>query len=89
MQTPLPGTQPPTPTAIPPPAEFPNYDTFLDSLIATFAILNLDNLEVDMMALVRAAGWGAPLFFFAWVLLGQFIVLSLFLAITLETFEAK
>jgi len=68
---------------------FPNYDTFVDSLVSTFNILNLEDFEVNMFAEVRASNFGSALFFVAWAVLGKYIFLSLFVAVTLETFEQR
>mgnify|MGYP001807346785 CR=1 FL=1 len=42
-----------------------------------------------MYGVVRASNWGSSVFFVAWIVVGKYILLTLFLAVTLEAFEAK
>jgi len=71
------------------PYPWPNYDTFLQSLVSTFNILNLENYQNQMGGVVRATNWGASLFFVTWIFIGKYICVALFLAVMLEAFEAK
>lgn len=41
-----------------------------------------------MANLVAATNWGAALYLLAWILIGHFVVLTLFLAVILEAFES-
>lgn len=42
-----------------------------------------------MYTTVKYNSWGASLYFLAWVVLGYYVFLTLFLAVTLEAFESK
>lgn len=50
---------------------FPNYHSFINSMVATFDILTFEDVEEDMMVLTRASGMGSALFFVAWMILGR------------------
>lgn len=50
---------------------FPNYDTFINAMMATFNILNMENLEMDQMRMIEASNWGSALFFVGWVIIGK------------------
>ena len=41
-----------------------------------------------MFKTVEYAGWGATAFFVMWVIVGKYTFLTLFLAVTMEAFEA-
>lgn len=48
----------------------------------------MENWQDPFYSAVRAVGWGWPIVFFvSWIIFGQFILLSLFLAIVLSKFE--
>lgn len=51
--------------------------------------LNLENFEITMYAFIRANSYGSAAYFLAWIVLGKFILLALFLAVMLEAFENK
>jgi hypothetical protein len=51
--------------------------------------LNLENFEMTMFMIIRAANYGAAAYFLCWIVLGKFILLALFLAVMLEAFENK
>ena len=42
-----------------------------------------------MFSIVRASNYGAAAYFVAWIVLGKFILLALFLAVMLDAFEHK
>jgi hypothetical protein len=42
-----------------------------------------------MFMIIRANNYGAAAYFMAWIVLGKFILLALFLAVMLEAFENK
>lgn len=42
-----------------------------------------------MFAYVNRLGWASCLYFVTWVVLGNFVLLSLFLAVIMEAFESK
>ncbi|GLI63280.1 hypothetical protein VaNZ11_006186 [Volvox africanus] len=69
--------------------EWPNFTTFLFSLISTWNVLNLENWVNTMHATIRVTNWGSSIFFVLWIVIGRYIFLTLFLAVTLEAFEAK
>lgn len=52
-------------------------------------MLNLENWQNLIYTTVRASNWGAALYFVAWIILGKYIFLTLFLAVTLDAFETK
>ncbi|KXZ47565.1 hypothetical protein GPECTOR_34g724 [Gonium pectorale] len=68
---------------------WPDFSTFLYSLIATWNVLNLENWQNTMYATIRQTDYGSSLFFIFWIIIGRYIFLTLFLAVTLEAFEAK
>ncbi|GIM03598.1 hypothetical protein Vretimale_8329, partial [Volvox reticuliferus] len=68
---------------------YPNFDTFMNSLVTTFNILTLENYQNNMYETIRTTNYGSALFFVAWIVVGKYILLTLFLAVTLEAFEAK
>ncbi|GIL57898.1 hypothetical protein Vafri_13128 [Volvox africanus] len=70
-------------------SEWPNFTTFLYSLISTWNVLNLENWTSTMHATIRVTNWGSSIFFVLWIVIGRYIFLTLFLAVTLEAFEAK
>lgn len=52
-------------------------------------ILTLENYQSNMFDTIRATNYGSAAFFVAWIVVGKYILLTLFLAVTLEAFEAK
>ncbi|GMF33384.1 unnamed protein product [Phytophthora lilii] len=64
-----------------------NFDTMLWSVVTVFQILTGENWNVVMMDGWRSSGWSAVLYFVSLVVLGNFIVLNLFLAILLGNFD--
>ncbi|KAF4133455.1 Voltage-dependent L-type calcium channel domain-containing protein [Phytophthora infestans] len=64
-----------------------NFDTLLWSVVTVFQILTGENWNVVMMDGWRSSGWSAVLYFVSLVVLGNFIVLNLFLAILLGNFD--
>jgi hypothetical protein len=51
--------------------------------------LNLENFEVTMYSAIRATNYASSAFWLAWVIMGKYILLMLFLAVTLDAFERK
>ena len=51
--------------------------------------MTLEDWEIIMYAVVRETNDWSVLFFVSWVVLGKYIFLTLFLAVTLEAFESK
>uniref|UniRef100_A0A061RPV3 Voltage-dependent calcium channel L type alpha-1D n=1 Tax=Tetraselmis sp. GSL018 TaxID=582737 RepID=A0A061RPV3_9CHLO len=68
---------------------YPNFRTFVDSCVLVFQVLTLEDWEVLAYSYARDAGYGAVAFFVAWVIVGNYVFLTLFLAVTLEAFESK
>ena len=42
-----------------------------------------------MYSVIRASSYASSAFWLAWVILGKYILLTLFLAVTLDAFERK
>jgi hypothetical protein len=57
------------------------------AFITVFQILAGENWPAVMYDGVRATGWLGILYFIAWVVLGQFILLNLFLAVLMDNFD--
>lgn len=66
---------------------YPNFSSFLSSMVISFQVLTLENYQQTMYSLVRASGWGSVSWFLIWIVLGKYTFLSLFLAVTLEAFD--
>jgi hypothetical protein len=58
-------------------------------LHACMQALNLENYQITMWAVQRASNYGAVVYTFAWIILGNYIFLTLFLAVMLEAFEKR
>ena len=72
-------------------AEVPraNFDTFIWSIATVFQVLTGENWNTVMYDGIRVAGASGAIYFIALVVLGNFIVLNLFLAILLGNFEGN
>lgn len=66
-----------------------HFDTFLWSFITIFQILTGENWNTVMYDGMRATGWLATLFFLFVVLFGNFVILNLFLAILMSSFDEQ
>jgi len=64
-----------------------NFDTFGTALITVFEILVGDRWNLIMYMAMRARGYATCLYFFSWIILGNIILLNLFLAIIIGNFE--
>lgn len=65
-----------------------NFDTFFDAITTVFIVLTNDNWSVMYYAYFRAvSGPSSTIFFLSLVLLGQKVLLNLFLAILLQNFD--
>ena len=51
--------------------------------------LTLENYDTVMYPLVAANNWGAAAYMLAWLVVGYFVILTLFMAIIMEAFESK
>jgi len=52
-------------------------------------VLTLEDWEIVMYSVARGTNDWSVLFFVSWAVLGKYILLTLFLAVTLEAFESK
>lgn len=59
------------------------------ALRPTLQILNLENFQITMYSVIRANNYLSSMYWLAWIILGKFIFLTLFLAVTLDAFERK
>ena len=64
-----------------------NFDNVHHSFITVFQILAGENWPAVMYDGVRATGWFGVIYFLLWVVLGQFILLNLFLAVLMDNFD--
>jgi hypothetical protein len=64
-----------------------NFDTFLWSFVTIFQILSGENWNTVMYDGMKVMGWGGAIFFLLIVVIGQFVILNLFLAILMAKFE--
>ncbi|GAX77245.1 hypothetical protein CEUSTIGMA_g4691.t1 [Chlamydomonas eustigma] len=47
---------------------WPNFDTFFNSLVSTFNILNLENYQNQWGSIARTLGWGPAAYYIIWIL---------------------
>eukprot|EP00899_Mesostigma_viride_P026282 jgi/Mesvir1/6839/Mv09018-RA.1 len=66
-----------------------NFNGIFNSLMLIFQVLTMENWNEIMLETVRYTSWGSAAFFVIWVIIGKYILLALFLAVTLEAFESK
>ncbi len=64
-----------------------HFDSIGWSFLSVFQVLTEENWNNVMDDAIRATGWGAALYFVSLVVLGNFVVLNLFLAILIGNFE--
>ena len=64
-----------------------NFDTFIEALCTIFIVLIGEDWNNVMYVFVRATNWVTELFFVSLVILGNFVLLNLFLAILLKNFS--
>jgi len=65
-----------------------NYDSFHWAFICVFQVLAGENWPALMFDGVNGTDWGtAVIFYITWVVLGQFILLNLFLAVVMSNFD--
>jgi hypothetical protein len=64
-----------------------HFDDLLRAFITVFQVLTGENWNTVMYDCWLAVGWGATLYFVALVVIGNFVILNLFLAILLGNFE--
>lgn len=67
-----------------------NFDSFHYSFLSIFQLLSTENWNDILASAVRSAvGPGSALFLIVWIILGNFILLNLVLAILLDSFDEK
>eukprot|EP00746_Dinoflagellata_sp_MGD_P070983 gnl/MRDRNA2_/MRDRNA2_28979_c0_seq1.p1 gnl/MRDRNA2_/MRDRNA2_28979_c0~~gnl/MRDRNA2_/MRDRNA2_28979_c0_seq1.p1 ORF type:complete len:1603 (-),score=314.70 gnl/MRDRNA2_/MRDRNA2_28979_c0_seq1:143-4951(-) len=64
-----------------------HFDNFLWAFVTIFQILSGENWNATMYDGMKAGGFGAVFFFLALIIVGQCIILNLFLAILMAKFE--
>jgi len=64
-----------------------HFDDLLWAFVTVFQVLTGENWNVVMYSCWLAVGWAATLYFIALVVIGNFMILNLFLAILLGNFE--
>ena len=64
-----------------------NFNSLQHAIITIFIVLVGENWNEVMFHTVYAVGWGAAIYFCCLVVLGNFIILNLFLAILLGNFD--
>jgi hypothetical protein len=52
------------------PNGYPNFDTFLNAMVSTFNILNLENWNQQMYAVINASNWGTTAYYLLWIIIG-------------------
>lgn len=66
-----------------------NFDSFVGAIASAFQILTLENWQVILFELMRndeISKWLITAYLVAWIFLGNFILLNLFLSVLLEAF---
>ncbi|GLI61880.1 hypothetical protein VaNZ11_004391 [Volvox africanus] len=64
-----------------------NFDTLWQSAYTVFQLLTADNWVTTSWDGMRARGTAAALYFVAWIIVGNFVLLTLFLAILITNFQ--
>jgi len=62
------------------------FDTFTNALIAVFSVLTCTFVDV-MQSTILSYGWGSVVYYIEIIVLGNFLLLNLFLAILLKNVE--
>ena len=65
----------------------PNFNTFLDGFMQIFIVMIGENWTTALYDYTRALGYGCIIYFMQLYILGNIILLNLFLAILLSNFE--
>lgn len=52
---------------------FCSFDTFLNAMVSTFNILNLENWNQQMYPLIRETNWGTSAYFVLWIIIGGWV----------------
>lgn len=65
-----------------------NFDSFHWSIVSVFQVLQGENWPVMLYTSINSVGWASAVpFFVAWVVIGQYVVLNLFLAVVMAYFD--
>jgi len=77
------------PGICPDPFERPrsHFDDLLWAFVTVFQVLTGENWNTVMYDCIRGTSWAAAVYFLALIIMGDFIVLNLFLAILLGSFD--
>ena len=67
--------------------EFANFDSFFDSFLVIFQLLTMEDWVPIMYAAVKATSWAAVVYFHSCIWIGTYIIIELFLAVLLGTFD--
>lgn len=63
------------------------FNNFLNAFMSVFQIMTLENWQEVLYATAPEAGSLSTLYFVSWIFIGNFILLNLFLAILLDSFN--
>lgn len=66
-----------------------NFDSFPRAILSTFQLVSLEDWPVLFANLKVSRGWGSVLYVIAVIVIGNFVLLNLMLAIMLSFFETK
>jgi hypothetical protein len=65
-----------------------NFDSFHWALVSVFQVLQGENWPAMLYSSIHSVGWATAVpFFVAWVVIGQYVVLNLFLAVVMAYFD--
>merc|ERR1719265_2513057 len=71
----------------PPNTDRTTFENFLSAWMAVFQVLTLEGWVDVMRNTVRQTSWWSCIFFIAWIVIGVYCLLNMFLAIVLQRFE--
>eukprot|EP00854_Cymbomonas_tetramitiformis_P010393 gene10393-12292_t len=66
-----------------------SFQDIYQSFMLAFQILTLEGWNELMLKVVQKTNWYSALYFVAWVVIGNYFLLTLFLAVVMEAFEGK
>lgn len=64
-----------------------DFDSFYSSFLCIFQVLSTENWNEILMNSIRSKGPAAALFFVIWIIIGNFVILNLILAILIQKFK--
>ena len=66
------------------------FDSFLWAFVTVFQVLSLENWNTVLYDAMRSdRGYTSALFFVVWILIGNFVLLNIFLAVLLDSFSEE